>query len=204
MGLLRVLLAGCLVWLVLMVGVGLATYFKLPVWAATALTLTLGGGGVIAALLLSGGRNALRMRGRPVEEVLADLEQKGLLVSSSFEAKRAFAVEETEDEGLHYYLELANQQVLFLSGQYLYDYEPIDDDPEVDQKRTFPCTTFTVHRHRTEHYVVQIECAGDVLEPESTFRGFSGADYKAGAIPADGDLLKLGYEELKLQRSEAG
>ena len=36
----------------------------------------------------------------------------------------------------------------FLSGQYLYDYEPISDDPDANEARSFPCTEFTVRRHR--------------------------------------------------------
>ena len=91
---------------------------------------------------------------RTAEEHRRVLEKLGLLESTTFRATRAFGVEEFEDEGLHYFLELTDGRVLFLSGQYLYDYEPISDDPETNQPRLFPSTEFTVRRHKKEGYVV--------------------------------------------------
>ena len=100
------------------------------------------------------------------EEHIRELEGLGLVESSAFHATRAFAVGEYEDEGLHYFIELADGAVLFLSGQYLYDFAPITDDAELNQARSFPCSEFTVRRHRKEGYVVDIICGGTVLEPE--------------------------------------
>ena len=75
-----------------------------------------------------------------------------LIVDTPFQATRAFGVEDYGDEGSHYFLELADGSgILALCGQYLYAYEPITDDPELNQPRRFPCTSFTVRRHRTEH-----------------------------------------------------
>ena len=51
-------------------------------------------------------------------------------MSERFTASRAFAVEEFEDEGSHYFVDLTDNRVLFLSGQYLYDYEPLEDAEE--------------------------------------------------------------------------
>ena len=62
---------------------------------------------------------------------------------------RAFGVKEFEDEGLHYFLELTDGRVLVLSGQYLYDYEAISDDSETNRPRAFPCSEFTLRRHKT-------------------------------------------------------
>jgi hypothetical protein len=64
---------------------------------------------------------------RTAEEHRRALEELGLLESTTFRATRAFGVEEVEDEGLHFFLELTDGRVLFLSGQYLYDYEPNPD-----------------------------------------------------------------------------
>lgn len=75
------------------------------------------------------------------EELLRRLEEKGLLVSSDFQARRAFGVREFDDEGLHYFLELADGRVLFLSGQYLYDYEPIEDDLGGRSRGASPAST---------------------------------------------------------------
>ena len=49
---------------------------------------------------------------------------------------------------------------------YLYDYEAISDDSETNRPRAFPCSEFTLRRHKTESYVAEIRCRGSVLEPE--------------------------------------
>jgi hypothetical protein len=100
------------------------------------------------------------------EELVRRLEARGLLLSSDFEARRAFGVEEYADEGSRYFLELVDGQVLHLCGQYLGDYEPISDEPELNRPRRFPCTAFTVRRHKTEGEVVDLVCRGTVIEPE--------------------------------------
>lgn len=51
------------------------------------------------------------------EDYIKDLEAKELLVSTDYQATRAFELEEYEDEGLHYFLELSDKTVLYLAGQ---------------------------------------------------------------------------------------
>lgn len=123
------------------------------------------------------------------EEHLRRLEDEGLLVSSEFRARRAFGVGEADDEGLHYFLELVDGRVLYLSGQYLYDYEPISDDPEGNQPRRFPCTEFTVRRHKTEGFVVDLVCKGRVLEPEFIAPPFTQRGRRSIGAPEDGQVL---------------
>lgn len=138
---------------------------------------------------------------KSAEEHLRELEQRGLLESAEFRAARAFGVEEFEDEGLHYFVELTDGRVLFLSGQYLYDYEPITDDPALNQPRKFPCSEFTVRRHKTEGYVVEIVCGGTVLEPESIAPPFGRRDWRENRIPEDGQVIsETTYDELKRMR----
>lgn len=135
---------------------------------------------------------------KTAEEHLRELEQLGLLEPATFTVTRAFGVEEFEDEGLHYFLELADGRVLFLSGQYLYDYEPILDDSELHQPRSFPCTEFTVRRHRKERYVIDVLCGGTVLEPEVMAPPFGKQVWKAGRVPDDGQIISdVSYDDLK-------
>ena len=110
--------------------------------------------------------NRAQPRGRTVEEQIADMKSKGLIVEQSFRAVRAFQAEEYGDEGIQYFIELEDGSILFLGGQYLYDYELIDDDPEINQPRQFPCTEFTIQRHKKDDYVVRICCGGKVIEPD--------------------------------------
>jgi hypothetical protein len=133
-------------------------------------------------------------------EHLRQLEESGLVESTEFRAVRSFGVEEFEDEGLHYYLELMDGRVLFLSGQYLYEYEPSDDGPESSQPRRFPCSEFTVRRHKIEGYVVTVECRGTALQPELIAPPFNPRDWQEGRLPEDGDILAEAYDNLKRQR----
>ena len=139
--------------------------------------------------------------GIDAEEAIRELDARGLLDTREFRATRAFGVDEFEDEGLHYYVELDDKRVLFLSGQYLYDYEP---DPKSDRPRSFPCTEFAIRRHKREGYFVSIECRGRVLDPEVIAPSFRTMDWE-DEIPRDGDLIEnTPYEQLKDARLAGG
>lgn len=204
-----------------LVGAGLFVYFG--VMAAVAVTSGLGGfdgdhwlvgpaivltgAGLIAAALYlfnPKGSNVLGLRSP--EEHLADLARRDLIVECSFQVTRAFGVQDYEDEGSHYFLELADGSgILALCGQYLYDYEPITDDPELNQPRLFPCTSFTVRRHRTGQYAIDLICGGDVIEPEvmasgDVIKGW----FRDGFSPEDGTVLTgISFDELKRARAGA-
>ena len=136
--------------------------------------------------------------GRSIEVEVAELEREGLLVSDTFQAKRAFEVEEFEDEGAHYLIELVDGGVLYLNGQYLYGYQEDTDESGSTKARTFPCSRFTVRRHKTEIFVVDIACAGDVLNPECIAPSFEVEDYKRGILPEDGEVIRdRSYDQLK-------
>lgn len=133
------------------------------------------------------------------QQRIAELEAKGDLLLQPFVATRAFGVAEFEDEGIHYFLELVDGKVLYLGGQYLYDYEPTNDDPKMNRPRAFPCTAFEVVRHRTAGYVLEIRCTGSVLEPELTAPPFSPRSYSALAdLPEDGQVFDdVTYADMK-------
>jgi len=132
------------------------------------------------------------------EEILRRLEAKGLLSSADFEVRRAFGVEEYADEGSRYFLELVDGRVLHLCGQYLYDYEPISDDPEMNQPRRFPCTAFTLRLHKTEGGVVDLVCRGTVIEPEFIAPPLTIRRQRSIAALRDGQVLSdRPYDGLK-------
>lgn len=127
------------------------------------------------------------------------LEDAGLLTSTVYRARRAFSAAESEDEGPHYFLELDDGSVLCLTGQYLYDLEPAEQEPE--PARRFPCTEFTVRRHRTNGYTVDILCRGDVLEPEAVAKPFTFREFRQDLVPEDGEVLTgRSYDEIKRER----
>jgi hypothetical protein len=153
-----------------------------------------------AASWVLGGIVAWRLSGRPKMKLTSsakpDYEKLGLLGREEFAAQRAFEVEEFEDEGPHFFIELEDGRVLFLCGQYLYHYEEITDDPELNQPATFPCTRFVITRHKTEHWVHSIECQGTYLKPEALLPHYSKAYLKTFGIPHDGEIFNAPYDEL--------
>jgi hypothetical protein len=198
--------AGLFVFTGLLGAVGLLGAFRVsatapPLLIAFLLVIVMAGLIAAAMVLFSPGKP---LGGAPsVEQLAQELEAQGLLTSQPFSAIRAFEVEEFEDEGLHYYLELSDGRVLFMTGQYLYDYEPIDqtDDGEPEPRR-FPCTNFVVRRHRAERYVVDIQCAGHTLEPELRAPPFGEDVWREGALPEDGAIIMdATYDEIKRLRT---
>jgi len=136
---------------------------------------------------------------RTEKEIQAErdkLEELGLLVHQSFRALRAFQLEEFEDEGSQYFLELEDHSVFYLSGQFLYEYEPTDDRP-----RRFPCTEFTIRRHKDNGYIVDLLCLGRILEPEVIARPLDVDELeKYGAI-SDGQIISgESYDKIKAER----
>jgi len=152
----------------------------------------------VAAVVIFNPWWANPLRRMTPEQVIRRLETGGLLASADYQARRAFGVEESDDEGLHYFLELVDGTVLYLSGQYLYDYEPISDDPEIAQPRRYPCTDFAVRRHKTEGYVVEVACRGTAIEPEFVAPALTTRGWSSIGAPSDGQVLPdQPYDDLK-------
>ena len=160
-----------------------------------------GSGIVLLAFMLCGLAMLVFNRGAPggdPEQYVRELESQGLLTTTAFKAVRAFEVEEFEDEGLHYFLELEDGSVLYLTGQELYDYTETDDDLETPLPRRFPCTEFTVKRHREKHFIVDLICGGESLEPEVTAPPFTERDYERDLVPDDGEIIvEETYDQIK-------
>jgi len=142
-----------------------------------------------------------RRRLAPGENLtIEELEQRGMLIHERCEATRAFEVEEFEDEGCQYFVELQNGSVLFLCGQYLYDYEPADGKWQAKRPRKFPCTEFTLLRDKRSGSILDVECGGIVIEPEGEAPHFTTADYETGRTPEDGQIISdRSYDQIKRQ-----
>jgi hypothetical protein len=124
---------------------------------------------------------------------LEEMGKLGLLAHEEYRATRAFQMEEVEDEGAQYFIELKNGSVLFLCGQYLYDYEPATGRGRTQQPRQFPCTEFSILRHKQHGWIVDVECGGTVLEPECEAPPFGDEE-----PPADGDIItNRSYDDIK-------
>ena len=122
-----------------------------------------------------------------------ELENAGLLQRDHFRVLRAFQVDEFDDEGPHYFIELEDKRVLFLSGQYIMEYEGYIDG-DINEPRTFPCVEFEILRNRSNKDAMQILCLGAVIEPECLAPPFTPKD----KIPQDGEIISdRSYDEIR-------
>jgi len=198
----RALVAGIFVFAVLLATAGLISKHypsgDFPWWGVPTIIGTMFAA-IIASLIIFNKRGYRSdLSNKSFEERLAELEQKGLLLNEPFKARRAFQVEEFEDEGSHYFVELDNGSILFLSGQYLYEFEEITEDPELNQNRRFPCSKFTLQKHKETGNVLNIVCGGKVIPIECVAPPFDKSAFKRGLVPEDGEVLRNQlYEDLK-------
>jgi hypothetical protein len=112
----------------------------------------------------------------------------GHALATTYTVVDALRVEEAEDEGSSYYLRLADGRVLYLSGQYLYEYE---------EGGAFPCTRFTVVRAPASGMFLEMLALGPPLAPSGTLPPFTTVDHRADRVPSDGDVLTLDFESLR-------
>ncbi len=125
------------------------------------------------------------------QDYAADLEG-GRAAEVIYEVVDAIRVEEFEDEGSNYFLKLADNKVLFLTGQYLY---------ESEEANAFPSTRIRVTRAPRSRLVFDLECFGTPLRPSTTRPPFSHEDHRSGRVPKDGEMLDVDFESLRAAQS---
>jgi hypothetical protein len=159
---------------------------------------------VVVAMFIFRGESPGRISEEAIFAQRASFEQAGLLLPEPYLAKRAFQMEEFEDEGSHYYIELDDGGVLFLSGQYLYEYEPVFRRDRLERPRSFPCTRFSLRRHKEDGHLVDIRCEGPALEPEILAPADTMDDFENERYPEDQTVVRdKSYDELKAERVAA-
>ena len=85
-------------------------------------------------------------------------------------AKDAAEVEEVEDLGLNFFLDIGDSQLLFLSGQYLYELASDIGENEVKRRWKFPNQQFEIIRAPRSRRLLGVACHGEPLRPSRTYR----------------------------------
>jgi hypothetical protein len=132
-----------------------------------------------------------RKRLAAVEGVMAGAASQGIVRSTIYTIRDAVAVEELEDEGLHYYLLLDDGRTLFLSGQYLYD----------AAKEGFPWQSFEMVAVPPEDWVLRIVPLGPSLTDVRTRPPFSDAECDSDSVPQNGTIETMDFAALKAAAS---
>ncbi len=123
----------------------------------------------------------------------------GTAVCTTFDVVDALRVEEFEDEGSTYYLKLADGRVLFMQGQYLYEYEEgIDeDDGGKPVPAKFPAERFTVERTAASGTILDVTGFGRAIPVSGALPAFTQDQFRNGDVPQDGDILTIDFETLR-------
>jgi len=128
--------------------------------------------------------NDERNRSRDVRDDLL----RGEAEVRQYSAVAAIRVEETEDEGTGFFIQLSDGKILYLRGQQFYDLE--------DQRR-FPNDRFECVVAPTSKWPLGFECTGDYLPVSYSRSAFTSSDVKRDLTPCDGDLFVGDFDALK-------
>jgi hypothetical protein len=105
------------------------------------------------------------LRGISWEDHLKKLEEEGKAGREFYQVSRAITFEDLRTSCLVHLLEVGDNQLLCLCGQYYYEFEPIEDDPDMNQPRKFPTQSFSMLRRKSNREILKIFPGADVLEP---------------------------------------
>jgi hypothetical protein len=111
----------------------------------------------------------------------------GMAEVSRYRAVDAIAVAEAEDEGLTYFLQLESGEVLFVSGQYLYEFEGT----------AFPSTIFEATRTPASRVLLGFRPLGQYLKPSTERPPFRAGAWEQFGTLEDGALLDLPFDSLR-------
>jgi hypothetical protein len=93
----------------------------------------------------------------------------------------ALQVEEVDDEGAQFFLELEDGRILFVMGQYLWD-----DDDESPQ---FPNRELLITRLPHAQDIFDMKYLGEYFPPSAERAPFTGEEYADERVPRDGQIL---------------
>jgi hypothetical protein len=108
-------------------------------------------------------------RGISWDSHVKKLEESGKALREHYQTGRAATFEDLRTGCLVHLLDLGDRGLLCLYGQQYFDYEPIDDDPDLNQPRKFPTRSFSLLRRTNNGDVLELSPGPDVFEP--TVRG---------------------------------
>ena len=115
----------------------------------------------------------------PTTTMLAALED-GSLASADYDVAEVIEVEESEDEGLHFLMDIGQGRTLCLSGQYLY--EPV-------KAGRFPSTRIRVFWHAQAGFTYGVQSLGDRVLPSHKLSFPSLNTPESTRFPSDRDIL---------------
>lgn len=105
------------------------------------------------------------LRGISYDDHMHNLESRGKARRDHYEAKGAISAHDYTTSSIVHFLDVGQRGILCLRGQHYLDFEPIDDDPELNQARQFPTRTFSVLRNARTNDALDLTPGPEVFEP---------------------------------------
>jgi len=176
-------------------GIPLGHLFSRPILASILISGGLYLSLLLAASLLMPLYRYLCSKMRTASERKRDADLAGGVADVfTYEATEVLRVAEKEDEGSHYFLHLADGSVLYLTGQYLYEYES-------RKRKKFPSTRFDIVVAPQSRLVLRIISRGEYLEPVKNLKPFRPELYQAGEVPDDLEIVSISWDEIEAKYS---
>ncbi len=116
-----------------------------------------------------------------------DSERSGRLQTIDLDVFSACQIAETEDEGLHFFLETVDGETIFLSGQYLY--EPVSE-------RRFPARRVRILVDSKGREVVDIECSGGAIAVPPALSEFTESEHERDRVPRNLQRFQMGIVDV--------
>ena len=113
-------------------------------------------------------------------DTMREAMENGVLSSTEYEIRDVVEIEEFEDEGRHFLLDIGGDRTLVLSGQYLY--EPVESGK-------FPSSRIRIYWHAKEGYTFGIECLGNKILPSKTIKPIAEDEDDPNRVASDRELL---------------
>ena len=137
-----------------------------------------------------------KLKGQSDEEYIKELLSNGKAKKETYNVEAGIYFNDLGTGCAVHLLDIGNNKILCLYGQYLYDFEPIDDDPEQNQSRKFPTKQFSQIKRLKDNFILQLIPGSDVIEPiivkEPKIKEF----YKLNPKLIDGKIIEnLSFKE---------
>ncbi|MFH2043851.1 MAG: hypothetical protein ABIK92_01745 [Pseudomonadota bacterium] len=130
------------------------------------------------------------------KEYMKELLDKGKAKKETYNVDSALYFDDLNTGCAVHLLDIGNNQILCLYGQYLYDFEPINDDPEINQPRKFPTKEFSQIKRLKDNYILELIPGNEVVEPKIIKEPKIEEFYKLNPKLIDGKIInKLSFKE---------
>lgn len=176
-------------WIYFLLGGGnLPSYIGMAVWFAL----------LFSSVIVCNEGFLRKIKGQTDQQYIDELVREKKAIEETYQAREAITLDDLSTSCLCHIIDIGKGESLCLYGQYLYEYTEINDDPDVNQKRSFPTSSFSLVRKIKNDEILQLNI-GNVLIDDNYQEDVSLKILHALGIKLeDGEIIKgVSFEEIK-------